>query len=109
MDDKYYGYKQVWLHELSPGMFDEVAPTSQLYENKEADTQTTRCVAKELNDDNFTDAISGRGEQKKSDETEDDNNDGLKQSDEKQFPKSSFDLIIISINRERGREERGKP
>ena len=30
--------KQDLLHEQSPEMFDEVAPTSQLYENNEADT-----------------------------------------------------------------------
>ena len=38
--------KQALLHELSPEMFDEVAPTSQLYENNEADEQATRYVAK---------------------------------------------------------------
>ena len=61
--------KQVLQHEIFPDMFDEVAPASQLYENNEADAQTTR----------------GR------------------------FTKSSFNVIIVSINRERGREEKGKP
>ena len=38
--------KQVLLHELSPEMFDEVAPSSQVYENNETDAQTTRYIAK---------------------------------------------------------------
>ena len=40
--------EQVLQHEIFPDMFDEVAPTSQLYENNEADAQTTRYIAKIL-------------------------------------------------------------
>ena len=42
--------KQVLHHELFPDMFDEVAPTTRLYENNEADAQTTRYVAKDFAD-----------------------------------------------------------
>ena len=45
--------KQVLQHELFPDMFDEVAPTSQLYENNEADAQTTRYVTKDFADETF--------------------------------------------------------
>ena len=76
--------KQVLQHELFPDMF-EVAPTSQLYENSEADAQTTRYVAKDLTDEQFSDAISNRNaEKKKSDEPEDVKDNDVKQSDEKQ-------------------------
>ena len=56
--------KQVLLHELTPDMFDELPPTSQLYGNNEADAQTTRYVAKELDDEQFSDAISDKTDEK---------------------------------------------
>ena len=43
--------KQVLQRELFPDMFDEVAPTSQLYENNEADAQTSRYIAKDFADE----------------------------------------------------------
>ena len=77
--------EQVLQHELFPDMFDEVAPTSQLYENNEADAQTTRYVAKYFADEIYSNAISGRTEEKKkSDEPKDVKDNDLKQSDEKQ-------------------------
>ena len=51
--------EQVLQHELFPDMFDEVAPTSQLYENNEADAQTTRYIAKYFSDEIYSNAISG--------------------------------------------------
>ena len=51
--------KQVLQHEVFPDMFDEVAPTSQLYENNEADAQTTRYIAKDFTDEIYSNAISG--------------------------------------------------
>ena len=51
--------KQVLQHELFPDMFDEVAPSSQLYENNEADAQTTRYIAKYFADEIYSKAISG--------------------------------------------------
>ena len=50
--------KQVLLHKLSPEMFVEVAPASQLYENNEADAQKTRHVAKELRHEQFSEVIA---------------------------------------------------
>ena len=78
--------KQVLLHELTPEMFDEIPPTSQLYENNEADTQTTRYVAKELDDEKFSDVITDKSEEnrKSEDEPEGVKDNDLKQSDEKQ-------------------------
>ena len=69
--------KQVLLHELTPEMFDEIPPTSQLYENNEADTQTTRYVAKELDDEKFSDVITDKSEEnrKSEDEPEDEPKD----------------------------------
>ena len=77
--------KQVLLHELTPEMSDEIPPTSQLYENNEADTQTTRYVAKELDDEELSDVITDKSEEnrKSEDEPEDVKNIDLKQSDEK--------------------------
>ena len=64
--------EQVLQHELFPNMFDEVAPTSQLYENNEADAQTTRYVAIYFADEICSNAVSGRTEEKKkSDEPKD--------------------------------------
>ena len=75
--------KQVLLHELTPEMFDEIQPTSQLYENNEADTQTTRYVAKELDNGKFSDVITDKSEEnRKSDELKDEPKDEPK--DEKQ-------------------------
>ena len=89
--------KQVLLHEMTPEMFDEIPPTSQLYENNEADAQTTRYVAKELDDEKFSDAISDKtNEKKKSDETEDVKDTDLKQSDEKQEDLQSLHLTSSS-------------
>ena len=51
--------EQVLQHELFPDMFDEVAPTSQLYENNEADAQTTRYISKYFADEIYSNAISG--------------------------------------------------
>ena len=83
--------KQVLQHELFPDMFDEVAPTSQLYENNEANAQTTQYAAKELSDEQFSDAISGRGEdKKKSDEPKD------KPKDERQVDLQSLHLTSSS-------------
>ena len=81
--------KQVLQHELFPDMFDEAAPTSQLYENNEADAQTTRYVAKDFAGEMYSNAISGPKDEPK---------------DEKQE-----DLQSLHLTRERGREERGKP
>ena len=58
--------KQVLQHELFPDMFDEVAPTSQLYENNEAGAQTTRYIAKDFADEIYSNAISGRTQKRKS-------------------------------------------
>ena len=90
--------KQVLLHELPPEMFDEIAPTSQLYENNEADAQTTRYVAKELDDEKFSDVITNKSEEnrKSEDEPEDVNDIGLKQSDEKQEDLQSLHLTSSS-------------
>ena len=49
--------KQVLQHELFPDMVDEVAPTSQLYENNK-DAQTTRYIAKDFADEIYSNAIS---------------------------------------------------
>ena len=46
--------KQVLQHELFPDVFYEVAPASQLYENNEADAQTTRYVAKDFGDEIYS-------------------------------------------------------
>ena len=101
--------EQVLQHKLFPDMFDEVAPTSQLYENNEADAQTTRYIAKDFADEICSNAISGRSEEKeKSDEPKDVKDNDLNQSDEKQedLQKSSFNVIIvISINRKDKKEE----
>ena len=56
--------KQVLQHELFPDMFDEVAPTSQLYENNEADAQTTRYIAKDFADEIYSTAIRKRKAEK---------------------------------------------
>ena len=89
--------KQVLQHELFPDMFDEIAPTSQLYENNEADAQTTRYVAKYFADEIYSNAISGRTEEKKkSDEPKDVKENGLKQSDEKQEDLQSLHLTSSS-------------
>ena len=68
----------------SPEMFDEVAPTSQLYESNEADAQTTLYVAKELDDEKISDVITDSNEEKKKSdvEPEDVKDNDLKQSDE---------------------------
>ena len=64
--------KQVLQHELFPDIFDEVAPTSQLYENNEADAHTTRYVAKYVADEIYSNAISDKTEDNKtSDEPKD--------------------------------------
>ena len=89
--------KQVLQHELFPDMFDEVEPTSQLYENNEADAQTTRYVVKELDNENFSDVISDKTEEKKkSDEPKDVKDNDLKQSDEKQEDLKSLHLTSSS-------------
>ena len=89
--------KQVLQHELFPDMFDEVEPTSQLYENNEADAQTTRYVAKELDDEKFSDVISDKTEEKKkSDDPKDVKDNDLKQSDEKQEDLKSLHLTSSS-------------
>ena len=70
--------EQVLQHELFPDMFDEVAPTSQLYENNEADAQTTRYIAQYFADEIYSTAISGRTEEKKkSDEPKDEKQEDL--------------------------------
>ena len=106
--------KQVLLHELTLEMFDEIPPTSQMYENNEADTQTTRYVAKELDDEKLSDVITDKSEENRKSEDEP---EGVKDNDLKfktvrrkagRFTKSSFNIIIVSINRERGKEERGQ-
>ena len=88
--------KQVLLHELTPEMFDEIPPSSQLYENKEADTQTTRYVAKELDDEKFSDVITDKSEEnrKSEDEPEDEPKDEPK--DEKQEDLQSLHLTSSS-------------
>ena len=88
--------KQVLLHELTPEMFDEIPPTSQLYENNEADTQTTRYVAKELDDEKFSDVITDKSEEnrKSEDEPEDEPKDEPK--DEKQEDLQSLHLTSSS-------------
>ena len=90
--------KQVLLHELTPEMFDEIPPTSQLYENNEADTQTTRYVAKELDDEKFSDVITDKSEEnrKSEDEPEGVKDNDLKQSDEKQEDLQSLHLTSSS-------------
>ena len=89
--------EQVLHHELFPDMFDEVAPTSQLYENNEADAQTTRYIAKDFTDEIYSNAISGRTEEKKkSDEPTDVKDTDLKQSDEKQEDLQSLHLTSSS-------------
>ena len=84
--------KQVLLHELTPEMFDEIPPSSQLYENNEADTQTTRYVAKELDDEKFSDVITDKSEEnrKSEDEPEDE------PKDEKQEDLQSLHLTSSS-------------
>ena len=84
--------KQVLLHELTPEMFDEIPPTSQLYENNEADTQTTRYIAKELDDEKFSDVITDKSEEnrKSEDEPEDE------PKDEKQEDLQSLHLTSSS-------------
>ena len=86
--------KQVLLHELTPEMFDEIPPTSQLYENNEADTQTTRYVAKELDDEKFSDVITDKSEENRKSEDKPEDND-LK-SDEKQEDLQSLHLTSSS-------------
>ena len=87
--------KQVLLHELTPQMFDEIPPTSHLYENNEADTQTTRYVAKELDDEKFSDVITDKSEEnRKSDELKDEPKDEPK--DEKQEDLQSLHLTSSS-------------
>ena len=68
--------KQVLQHELFPDMFDEVAPTSQLYENNEADAQTTRYIAKDFADEIYSNAISGPNDEPK-DEPKDEKQEDL--------------------------------
>ena len=68
--------KQVLQHELFPDMFDEVAPTSQLYENNEADAQTTRYIAKDFIDEIYSNATSGPKDEPK-DEPEDEKQEDL--------------------------------
>ena len=93
--------KQVLQHELFPDMFDEVAPTSQLYEHNEADAQTTRYVAKELDDEKFSDAIS--------DKTEGKNQMKQKMNQKTNQKMKSRKIYKVFFYLERGREERGKP
>ena len=90
--------KQVSLHELTPEMFDEIPPTSQLCENNEADTQTTRYVAKELDDEKYSDVITDKSEKnrKSEDDPEGVKDNELKQSDEKQEDLQSLHLTSSS-------------
>ena len=68
--------KQVLQHELFPDMFDEVAPSSQLYENNEADAQATRYIAKYFADEIYSNAISGPKDETK-DEPKDEKQEDL--------------------------------
>ena len=63
--------EQVLQHELFPDMFDEVAPTSQFYENNEADAQTTRYIAKDFTDEIYSNATSGPKDEPKDEKQED--------------------------------------
>ena len=98
--------KQVLLHELTPEMFDEIPPTSQLYENNEADTQTTRYVAKELDDEQFSDVITDKSEEnrKLEDEPEDE------PKDEKQEDLQSLHLTSSSssVSTEKDKKEESR-
>ena len=98
--------KQVLLHELTPEMFDEIPPTSQLYENNEADTQTTRYVAKELDDEKFSDVITDKSEEnrKSEDEPEDE------PKDEKQEDLQSLHLTSSSssVSTEKDKKEESR-
>ena len=104
--------KQVLLHELTPEMFDEIPPSSQLYENNEADTQTTRYVAKELNDEKFSDVITDKSEEnrKSEDEPEGVKDNDLKQSDEKQEDLQSLHLTSSSssVSTEKDKKEESR-
>ena len=104
--------KQVLLHELTPEMFDEIPPSSQLYENKEADTQTTRYVAKELDDEKFSDVITDKSEEnrKSEDEPEGVKDNDLKQSDEKQEDLQSLHLTSSSssVSSEKEKKEESR-
>ena len=98
--------KQVLLHELTPEMFDEIPPTSQLYENNEADTQTTRYVAKELDHEKFSDVITDKSEEnrKSEDEPEDE------PKDEKQEDLQSLHLTSSSssVSTEKDKKEESR-
>ena len=85
--------EQVLQHELFPDMFDEVAPTSQLYENNEADAQTTRYIAKDFTDEIYSNATSGPKDEPK-DEAKDEPKDEPK--DEKQEDLQSLHLTSSS-------------
>ena len=102
--------KQVLLHELTPEMFDEIPPTSQLYENNEADTQTTRYIAKELDDEKFSDVITDKSEEnrKSEDEPEDEPKDEPK--DEKQEDLQSLHLTSSSssVSTEKDKKEESR-
>ena len=104
--------KQVLLHELTPDMFDEIPPSSQLYENNEADTQTTRYVAKELDDEKFSDVITDKSEEnrKSEDEPEGVKDNDLKQSDEKQEDLQSLHLTSSSssVSTEKDKKEESR-
>ena len=87
-------------------MFDEVAPTSQLYENNEADAQTTRYVANMLNDETSSDVISDKNGEKKKSVVEPED---LKLSDEKQEDLQSLHLTSASstsASTEKGEEKK---
>ena len=102
--------KQVLLHELTPEMFDEIPPTSQLYENNEADTQTTRYIAKELDDEKFSDVITDKSEEnrKSEDEPKDEPEDEPK--DEKQEDLQSLHLTSSSssVSTEKDKKEESR-
>ena len=77
--------EQVLQHELFPDMLDEVAPTSQFYENNEADAQTTRYIAKDFADEIYSNATSGPKDEPKDE-----------QKDEKQEELQSLHLTSSS-------------
>ena len=99
--------KQVLQHELFPDMFDEVAPTSQLYENNEADAQTTRYIAKDFADEIYSNAISGPKDEPQDepkDEPKDEPQDEPK--DEKQEDLQSLHLTSSSSSASTEKDKR---
>ena len=95
--------KQVLLHELTPEMFDEIPPTSQLYENNEADTQTTRYVAKELDDEKFSDVITDKSEENRKSEDEP---EGVKDNDLQSLHLTSSSSASTEKEEEKKKESR---